>query len=276
MTSFTVGITSKTASVVASVLLFLMIFVQWQIYDLIIMYFSLGPQVITLLYLSMPAFSLLTYAVFVKLTKSSFREHGYKPPDVVTPEKCLFISLILIAMYVIFALMPGIIGTFGFLQINISPISIFYRLANAVLFSMASESIFRGYIFRNLLGTVNFFPSLYASSLMFGLSQISIRNMLAMSSDSLTIYMMTDILTMFAMGLFLGFFYYKTDWSLLGPSVFRIGVSLFFEPTPISTASSPWWIGLTSEVTAFALMILLVDAVIIEPRYRRRQYGLES
>jgi hypothetical protein len=123
---------------------------------------------------------------------------------------------------------------------------------------------------------MGFFPSLYASALMFSLSQISIQNLLAWSSERLMIYIFTNILTAFAAGLFLGFLFYKTSWSLLGPAIFRIGVLFYFEPNPISSVSSPWWMALTFEVAAFALMILLVDAAIVEPRYRRKKYGLES
>ena len=276
MTISTPSSTSKSVSLLTSILLFFIVFAQWQLYDFIMANISLEPIIITLLYLLMPAFSLIIFALFVKLTKSAFRKHGYKSPSPITAQKCLLITLVLIVIYILFALAPGIMGTFGPIQLPISPISIIYKIANAVLFGLATESIFRGYVFRNLLKGLGFFPSLYASALMFSISQISTQNLLAMSSERLVIYIFTDILTAFAAGLFLGFFFYKTGWSLVGPAIFRIGVLFYFEPTPISTVSSPWWMALTFEVAAFALMILLVDAAIIEPRYRRKKFGLES
>lgn len=276
MTTSVASSTSKSVSLLTSVLLFFIVFAQWQIYDFTLAYVSLEPTIIMILYLLMPAFSLIIFALFVKLVKSTFRRHGYTSPSPITAQKCLLITLILVAIYILFVLAPGIMGTFGPIELPLSPIGITYRIANALIFSLATESIFRGYIFRNLLKGLSFFPSLYASALMFSISQISIQNLLAMSSERLVIYIFTDILTAFAAGLFLGFFFYKTGWSLVGPAIFRIGVLFYFEPTPISTVSSPWWMALTFEVAAFALMILLVDAAIIEPRYRRKKFGLES
>ena len=276
MNASTTSSTSKNVILATSILLFLIVFVQWQIYDLIMMNISLEPIVITILYVIMPAINLIIFSLFVKFTKSTFRKHGYRPPSPITTQKCLLITLILIAIYILFALAPGIMGTFGPIRFPLSPTSIIYRIANAALFGLATESIFRGYVFRNLLKGLSFFPSLYASALMFSISQISIKNLLTMSSERLIIYTFTNILTAFAAGLFLGFLFYKTGWSLLGPAIFRIGVLFYFEPNPISTASSPWWMALTAEIAVFALMILLVDAAIIEPRYRRKKYGLES
>lgn len=261
---------------VTSIILFLMVFAQWQIYDLIMLNFSLDPNIILILYLMMPALSLIIYALFVKIIKSDFKTHGYRLPGQVTTGKCLLITCILIAVYLLFALAPGIFGTIGSITFPTSLTGTIYKIANAVLFGLATESIFRGYIFRNLLKKLSFFPSLYASAIMFSLSQISIINMLTMTSERLTIYIFTNILAAFAEGLFLGFYFYKIGWSLLGPAVFRIGILFYFEPNPVLSASSPWWMTLTFEVAAFALMILLIDTAIIEPRYRRKKYGLES
>ena len=268
---------SKKAVITASILLFLAVFVQWQIYDLIMLYFSLSNTITLILYLLMPLLSLAIYALFVKLIKSEFRDHGYRLPSLVNARKCLLLTLALIAIYILFMLAPGIMGTIGSVRFPSSLTGIIYKLANAVLFSLATESIFRGYIFRNLLkeGT-GFFPSLYASAIMFSLSEISIYNMLRMSSEHLMIHIFTNILVTFAEGLFLGFYFYKTGWSLLGPAVFRMGILFFFEPNPILSVSSPWWMIMTFEIATFALMILLVDAAIIEPRYMRKKYGLES
>lgn len=276
MNASTTTPTSKNVIIATSILLFFIVFAQWQIYDLIMMNTSLEPNIVLILYLLMPILSLLIYVLFVKLIKSDFRKHGYKLPTPITTKKCLLITLALIAIYIVFALAPGIMGSLGPIQFPSSPAVIIYKIANAVFFGLATESIFRGYIFRNLLKGMGFFSSLYASALMFSLSQISVNNLLVWSSERIAIYIFTNILTAFAGGLFLGFFFYKTGWSLLGPSIFRISVLFYFEPNPISSASSPWWMALTFEVAAFALMILLVDSAIIEPRYRRRKYGLES
>lgn len=276
MNASTTTPTSKNVIIATSILLFFIVFAQWQIYDLIMMNTSLEPNIVLILYLLMPILSLLIYVLFVKLIKSDFRKHGYKLPTPITTKKCLLITLALIAIYIVFALAPGIMGSLGPIQFPLSPAGIIYKIANAVLFGLATESIFRGYVFRNLLKGIGFFPSLYTSALMFSLSQISIKTLVTWSSERLMNYIFTDILTAFAAGLFLGFYFYKIGWSLLGPAIFRMGVLFYFEPSPITSVNSPWWMALTFEVAAFAFMILMVDATIIEPRYRRKKYGLES
>lgn len=76
-------------------------------------------------------------------------------------------------------------------------------------------------------------------------------------------------------GIFLGFFFYQTDWSLLGPVIFQIGTLpyLFYPPL---MANSPWWMKLASQVAASAVLILILDEAIKQPRLKRIRYGLES
>ena len=277
MNASTTTVPSKNVIITLSIILFFIVFAQWQIYDLIMLNISLDSNIVLVLYLLMPILSLLIYALFVKLIKSDFRKHGYKlPTPIIATKKCLLITIALIATYVVFVLASGIMGSLGPIQFPLSPAGIIYKIANAVLFGLATESIFRGYVFRNLLKGIGFFPSLYTSALMFSLSQISIKTLVTWSSERLMNYIFTDILTAFAAGLFLGFYFYKIGWSLLGPAIFRMGVLFYFEPSPITSVNSPWWMALTFEVAAFAFMILMVDTTIIEPRYRRKKYGLES
>jgi hypothetical protein len=79
----------------------------------------------------------------------------------------------------------------------------------------------------------------------------------------------------FAAGLFLGFFFYKTGWSLIGAIIFRIGILLYLFYPPVM-ATPPWWINLTFEVTAYGCLIIILDTIIKESRFQRRKYGLES
>lgn len=147
-------------------------------------------------------------------------------------------------------------------------------LAISVAYSFFSESIFRGYIFRNLARHYGFFTSLYISSILFGLHTISITSISSITADPL-FYIFTSIIPSIASGLFLAFFFYKIRWSLVGPLIFRMSSLLFYELTPIGV-SSPWWIALTFEMFAFTALILLVDSIIQEPQYRRKRYGLQE
>jgi len=178
-------------------------------------------------------------------------------------------------------LMPGFL--FGFEQgPSHGLLGIILNISRAILISLTTESIFRGYIFRNLTKNHGFFISLYASSILFGLHgyeyPFSIHNIFfaypSPSSEIIREVLFQTILPAFAAGLFLGYMFYKMNWSLLGPIIFRIGTLLFFYFNPI-VASSPWWMGLTFEVMAYACLIVIVDSAVKEPRRRRRRYGLE-
>jgi hypothetical protein len=123
-----------------------------------------------------------------------------------------------------------------------------------------------------------FFTSLYVSSILFGLYQVSLRDVIGANLDQIGIYVFTNIIPSFAAGLFLGFFFYKLGWSLLGPITFRIGIRFFLDPLPIVSPASapPWWLALTLETTSYIIIIFIVDSIIKEPGYVRRRYGLED
>jgi len=273
------AIPSKGVNIITSILLFIIAFALWQVYDLIMLYISPPTTTIYLLYLAIPTISLAIFFLFTKLTKSTSGKQGYRKPTALKTSKCLLLSVIFIIIYVLIYLFPGFsTGNFYYQGISRNPILIMHRIASAILLSLAAESIFRGYVFRNLIRNYGFFTSLYASSILFGLYQVSIKDVIGSSLDKIIIYAFTNVLPSFVAGLFLGFFFYKIGWSLVGPLAFRTGVRFFLDPLPIvsPTSSPPWWLALTLETMSYMILILIVDSVIKEPRYLRRRYGLED
>lgn len=267
---------SRLASVTTSILLFIIVLALWQIYDFVILQFA-PPLLIThLIFLGMPLISLAMFALLVRLMDSSFKKHGYKKPVAIRSINSVLLSGLFIVIYVFITLAQGLFGTFGTADFPIDPYNLIFRLALAVLFSLASESIFRGYILRNLVGKYGFFSALYASSILFSLHDISIRSLLEMNAQNIIMFIFTSIIPALAAGIFLGFYSYKTGWSLLGPVTFRIFWLFLLEPLPIISASSPWWIALTFEMMAFVILIFTIESIIKEPMTRRRRYGLEG
>ena len=261
-------------SFIVSALLFFIVFGLWQAYYLVLISFPISTWHNYLFYAVISGACLGTFAIFVKLERSSFKEHGYKQP--IKTEKCVVLSLFFVAFYIFVTLTPGFMGRFESPPFSRTVFYFTFSILDAVLLTgLTTESIFRGYIFKNLTKNHGFFTALYASSLMFGLYQVSIYNLLQMSMDRITTYIFTDILPALAAGLFLGFFFYKTNWSLLGPIIFRVGIFLYLSFPPIMATPS-WWVKLTSELIAYMCLILIVDSVIKEPRYRKRRYGLED
>lgn len=272
---------SKYGNIVASILLFLIVYGIWQVYDLIITLYRLPSLPIpidsyALSNLIIIGLSLTVFLLFVKLGKSSLKEQGFKEPP--KAGKSIILSIGFTLFYIAVTLAPGFL-------FNFTPrpsqdfTSIIFNTSRAILIALTTESIFRGYIFRNLTKNHGFFISLYISSILFSLYgydyPISILNLLDMSTaDIIQEIVFQQIMPAFTSGLFLGFMFYKMNWSILGSFIFRVGTLLYFFSFPL-LASSAWWMGLTFEVIAYACLFIIVDAVIKEPRYRRRRYRLE-
>jgi membrane protease YdiL (CAAX protease family) len=270
---------SKRFSITTSILLSIIAFALWQIYDLIMLYTSPPITLILLLFLAIPAITLAIFVLFTRLAKSTLGKQGFKKPTTLETSKVLLLSMGFIAIYILIYLFPAFsTGDFFIRGISTDPFAIIHRVASAILISLAAESVFRGYVFRNLTRNHGFFTSLYASSILFALYQISIKDVIGSSLDQIVTYAFTNVLPSFAAGLFLGYFFYKIGWSLLGPAVFLMGVRFFLDPLPIvSPGSSPyWWMAITLDATSYIILIFIVDSLIKEPRYLRRRYGFET
>jgi len=255
----------------AYLVLFLIIFGIWKAYDLVEK--MLPESFIFFFYLTiyMTCFGIII--IFIKLGKSGFKMHGFKKPA--NTVGCILISILFVLFYVFIILTPGFMVGFTYSRLPYTLPYLTFTILEAILISLTNESIFRGYIFKTLTVKYGFFTSLYISSLMFSVHKVSIMNLLTMNVDQIITYLFTNILHFLVMGLFLGFFFYKINWSLLGPIIFGAGVLLYTLSPPI-TANQPWWMRSTFEMFSYICLIIILEAVIKEPKYRRRRYGLES
>jgi membrane protease YdiL (CAAX protease family) len=267
---------SKRFTIVASVAISIIAFGLWQIYDLVMYYVSPPILVIYILFLAIPSIIIAIFFLFTKLTKSTLEKQGFRKPTTIKALKCVLLSVGFIVIYVLIYMFPAITtGNYSYQALSANPLIVMHRVASAILFGLATESVFRGFVFRNLVRNHGFFTSLYSSSLLFALYQISIKDLIGVSLDQAVIYAFTNVFPTFAAGLFLGFFFYKTGRSLLGPLIFSATVRFFLDPYPIlSSPSPPWWMALTLEAVSFVVLIFIVDSVVKEPQYLRRRYGL--
>jgi membrane protease YdiL (CAAX protease family) len=284
---------SKATDTITAILLFFIVFALWQLYWQLLTVISPEPPFDIILFLAIPSLSLAIYALFVKLGKTTLKRQGYQKPTTIKTRKTIIIGLACAVVYIILILAPGLTSLlatgsisqgFELSSMLLTPLNIIYRIgigmAYAVILSLAFESVFRGYIFRNLVRHYGFFTSLYTMSLMYGLvsssTLYSFTNLLSLSQADLVEFIFMNILTAFAAGLFLGFFFYKTGWSLLGAITFQLGALFFLWPEPLISSTSQWWIALTFQVIAYAVLILTIDTYIKEPMYLKKRYGLES
>jgi membrane protease YdiL (CAAX protease family) len=284
---------SKATDTLTAITLFFIVFALWQVYWQLLEIIKPDYPYDIILFLTIPSLSLAIYALFIKLGKTTLRRQGFQKPTTTNTKKTVTLSIACAAVYIIMILAPGLTAVLATGSINegfelssslLTPLRAVYRItfgiAYAIILSLAYESIFRGYIFRNLVRHYGFFTSLYTASIMFGLvasaTMHPFQAVLSMSQADLVSFIFMYVLTAFAAGLFLGFYFYKTGWSLLGPIAFQLGVIFFMWPDPIVSSTSEWWIALTFQVIAYAILILAIDTSIKEPMYLRKKYGLEG
>jgi len=267
-----VSLHKSISDIATAVLLCIVTFCLWQLYYLILENFDLTVLGTYIFYFAIYIAAFLVFIGVVKLKNSTLRMHGFKMPP--KPSNIIFISILTVVTYLIITLSLGFFQGFGISPIRYTPFYVFFSVTNALVSSLVVESIFRGYAFQTLTKNLGFFSSLYVSSFFFSIYQISIPSLLTMSTDRIAITIFTDIFPKFAAGIFLGFFFYKNNWSLLGPFTFQVGTSIYNSFSTISV-SSPWWLTLTFEVFAYITIIMFIDSAIKEPRYRRKCYGLE-
>jgi membrane protease YdiL (CAAX protease family) len=268
---------SGRAGLAASLLLFFVVFALSQIHNFILNEFQ--PSVLEdyILLLVISSVSLVAFVVFVKSSKSTFKNQGYRQPTIIKTKPCVGLAVLCFAVYMLIYLSPGFSTGLVFFGIRTDLFLLLYRVVSAVIFSFAAESVFRGFIFRNFSRSYGFFTSLYASAFLFGFHQVIIIDLFSLNVGDVGVFIFTNILPVFVQGLFLGFLFYKTGWSLLAPIIFSFGYYYFFNPGVIIAPSGlPWWVDVTFEMAAYIALILIVDYAIKEPAYRRKKYGLED
>jgi membrane protease YdiL (CAAX protease family) len=285
--------TSKGTDTLTAILLFVINFALWQAYWQLLEITAPAYPYDILLFLAFPIASLAVYAALIILRRTTFRRNGFRKPANIKTKTTIILSIACAIFYIVMLLAPGLTAVlstgnvsegFEFTHYFSTPLGTLYRIGlgmvYAVISSLAFEAVFRGYVFRNLVRHHGFFKSLYASAIMFSLisaiSKNSISSLLTMDTSSLVEFLFMDVLTAFAAGLFLGYYFYKTGWSLLGPVIFQMGIGFFLWPSPFISSTSLWWMALTFQVIGYAVLILAIDTFVKEPMYVRKRYGLES
>lgn len=255
-------------------LLFLVVFGLWQAYFLVSVIFPQTPVLyIYVLYFIINLADLASFLIFVKVGKSKLSEHGFKKPT--DTKLCLTLSIFALVFFLSIMFISGIIWGYSLQPFPHTFIYFVFGVLNVIIVSLTTESIFRGFIFKNMVGKLGFYTSLYASSIMFSLNQIPILTLTRISANDIITYMLTDILPLFAAGLFLGFFFYKTGWSLIGPIIFRAGILFYYFFSPL-IANPPWWLKLTFELAAYAFLISLLEATVRDTKFIRNDRHLYS
>jgi len=215
----------------------------------VLVYVYLPPQWLQrTVYLVIQIIFLGAILFLIRKDNFNFREHGFWLPEKLG--KYLSVSVLLaLAHYYITVFLPGSFARFELLP-PVPQASL--EFMQILLTSIASESVFRGYIQRNLMREYRFLPALSVNSFMFSLYGLSLSPLPSFSLTSLFV----NIVSLFILGIFLGIFFHKAG-TLVCPMMFY-GVLLFTHSfTPLKAIITEYTL-LFFDVTAYAFLILLV------------------
>jgi len=181
------------------------------------------------------------------------------------------IALCLVALQAVVLLEPGF--GYGFTRVPLlDPRTFGFSLALAPLTALGEESVFRGYIFGRLLAPGRFAAALAVSTGLFAVASTNLSILPRLGPVELGTYLLTTTATAFALGLLLGFYYYRTSRNLYGPFLFRTGILLTASFSPIVALTSGWEISFLVALLSDGVVLLVLLASVREPKLVARAY----
>lgn len=206
----------------------------------------------SLVYMTFTSVSL----ILIKVSKSNFREYGFLLPEDLGGY--ISISLILALVYVLITIfLPGSVD--GFEAFPAFPATrVLGGTVESLFASLASESVFRGYIQTIFTKAHGFLKALLVSSVMFTLYNFSF---LPYTSFDMVIIFSNALFFLFQ-GIFLGFFFQETG-TLICPIMFYTTVSFVYCFTPLKAVTTES-INLLLKITAYIILNPLSHFLLVQ------------
>jgi membrane protease YdiL (CAAX protease family) len=202
----------------------------------------------------------LTAILFIRRGGSQFRQHGFLLPSGVG--RYLAMAAFFGFVYVfILIFIPGAMS--GFDAFPGVPLSwdTFLTAGSIVLASIASETVFRGYIQTELEADHGFYVALTAVSILFALYMYPIASFWTGNFADL----ISGLLPFLAESVFLGFFLKETK-TLLCPMVFTAAVGLLMVFTPLEALNQDYTLALS--IVTFIVLIPVMQSFVADVRHQ--------
>ena len=213
------------------------------------------------------------FFLWTRWDREPLTAYGFSIPRPALPAIALAGFLVLLETVVL--LEPGF--GFGFARLSpLPPLAFGYAIALAPLTALGQESVFRAYIFDRLLAPRRFAAALGISSTTFALTATNFPILHSLNTVELGTYLLTNTALALALGLVLGFYYYKSNRNLLGPFVLRAGGLAVASLFPIVALSAGWIDTFLVTLFAYGVLLLVILASLREPRLVAHRYLGES
>jgi len=238
-----------------------------QAYSLLVGHLSVDESYAGYVLVPLALFALFLFAT--RLEGRPLREFGLtlRSPLGVT----LAFAALLSMLYLAVRLDPGFI--FGFGRIPAASPALFglFLLSSPVI-ALAEVSFFFGYLFRTLSRAVSLRTAIFLASAAFALYATDLTILPGASVAAAGQYVLTTTVEQFVLGIVLALYFYKSQWSLLGPVAFASSILAVDLLLPVGVAFPSWAVGFVSVLVALTVLLLVVGVGLAEPRLQSLRY----
>jgi signal peptidase I len=183
----------------------------------------------------------------------------------------LAFASLLVMVYIALSIDPGFV--FGFGKVPPPPVWGFgYFLLSAPLVALAETGLFFGYLFRTLSKAIPLRTATLASAGVFSLYATNFTILPLLTPTSAVEYLFSTSLVDFVLGIVLALYFYKSQWSLLGPLVLLSGVLAAASLLPVGVSYPTWEVGFVAALVAEAVLLIVVGVGLKEPRLQALRY----
>ncbi len=183
----------------------------------------------------------------------------------------LAFSVLLVMLYLALSIDPGFL--FGFGRVPPVPVWAFgYILLSAPVVAVAEAGLFFGYLFRTLSQAVSLRAAILLSAGAFSLYSTNFTIFPLLGPTGAVEYVFSTSLVEFVLGIVLALYFYKSQWSLLGPVTLLSGVVAASALLPVGVTFPTWEVAFASALISEAVLLLVVGLGLKEPRLQALRY----
>jgi signal peptidase I len=204
-----------------------------------------------------------------RLGHRSLRDYGLvlRGPLLAT----VLFSAMLVLAFLVVEIYPGFL--FGFGRTPSQPVLEFgFALFSAPVAALAQESVYRGYVFRTLSRAVPLAGAMALSAAFFAAQATNFAALPTLGKVAGGEYLFGTTVANFVLGLVLALFFYKAQWSLLGPVATRTGLLWVVSLLPVAANFASWETAFAALLLGYGVLFALVAVGLREPRLQAHRY----
>ncbi|MGC2288518.1 MAG: signal peptidase I [Thermoplasmata archaeon] len=183
----------------------------------------------------------------------------------------LAFASLLALLYLALRLDPGFIFSFGRIM-SPPPLVFGFFLLSAPLVALAEVGLFVGYAFRTFARAMPLGGAVLLSASLFAGYSTNGAALPLLGTDAALQYLFTVTFVSFALGMVLALYFYKAQWSLLGPVALTIVLLTTASLLPVGVRFPSWEVDFAASLVAYAVLLIVVGIGLQEPHLQALRY----